>query len=67
MKRGIAKLRDMSFPHRKTGTLCARYYLMLPAEVVNDENFPLQFSKLKEKGKVLVSIENGKLVAEPLG
>jgi hypothetical protein len=40
---------------------------MLPAEVVNDENFPLQFSKLKEKGKVLVSIENGKLVAEPLG
>jgi hypothetical protein len=40
---------------------------MLPYDVVKDPNFPLEFSKLKEKGKVLVTIENGKLIAEPLG
>lgn len=66
MKRGVGKLIDISFKHKKTGTLCPRYYLIIPQEVVKDEKFPLEFSGKGEKGKVLITIEDGKLIAEPM-
>lgn len=67
MNRGLGKLIDISFKHKKTGTLCPRYYLIIPVEVVKDEKFPLEFSDKGKKGKVLITItEDGKLIAEPM-
>ena len=63
MTRYVGKLHDSTFPHRKTGTPCRRYYLKLPPKLIDDPKFPLKLD-----AEVLISIDekNKRLVLETM-
>lgn len=63
MTRYVGKLLNASFPHKKTGTPCRRYYLKLPPKLIDDPKFPLKLD-----AEVLISIdeENEQLVLETM-
>jgi len=52
----------MSFPHKKTGTMVYRHYIVVPHEVLEDER-----CKLRMNEDVIITVtEEGKIVVEPL-
>jgi hypothetical protein len=61
-KRYVGKFSDMSFPHKKTGTMVYRHYIVVPHEVLEDKK-----CKLRMNEEVIITVtEEGKIVVEPL-